>query len=101
MFNLYKQDGETLYGIKEFVLDTKEDLQNLPTNIKAGSSALIISTGAVYMLNGSKEWVEIGAVAANEGGSVSPELENEIQQFMNEVDSNDNKIIDSVELNQF
>lgn len=61
MVNLYKQDGETLYGIKEFILDSVDDIPSLPTNIKVGSSALIISTGELYIFNGEKQWVEIGA----------------------------------------
>ena len=56
MINLYKQDGETLYGIKEFLLDSVEDLTQLPKNIRCGSSALIIPTGELYILDGKKEW---------------------------------------------
>lgn len=63
MMNLYKQDGETLYGVKEFLLDSVDDLSSLPTNIRSGSSALIISTGDLYMLNGDKQWVLLGANA--------------------------------------
>ena len=57
---LYKQDGEVLYGVKEFLLDSKEDLEKLTTDIRSGSSALIISTGEIFMLNGEKQWVPIG-----------------------------------------
>ena len=62
MINLYKQDGETLYGIKEFILDSEDDIKDLPTNKKVhtGSTALIIPTGALYILNSSYEWIEIG-----------------------------------------
>lgn len=60
MISLYKQDGEVLYGIKEFFLDSIEDLQNLPTNIRSGSTAIVISTGRKYVLNGSKQWVALG-----------------------------------------
>ena len=64
MVNLYRQDGETLYGIKEFLLDSVEDLAKLPTNLRSGSSALIIPTGTLYILNGDKEWVVFGGEAA-------------------------------------
>lgn len=63
MVNLYRQDGETLYGIKEFLLDSVDDLSSLPTNIRSGSSALIIPTGELYMLNGDKQWVLLGVKA--------------------------------------
>ena len=102
MFNLYKQDGETLYGIKEFILDSAADLNKLPTNIKIGSSALIIPTGEVYMLNGSRKWVVVGGDAASgESGSDSSAIHEEFQEFMDSVDANENKIIDSVELYDF
>lgn len=61
MFNLYKQDGETLYGIKEFMLDTAADVADLPTNIRPGSTALVIPTSEIYILNGEKQWVLFGS----------------------------------------
>ena len=57
---LYKQDGETLYGIKEFLLDSKEDLENLPVDIKPGSSAMVIETGELYILKSDKKWTKVG-----------------------------------------
>ena len=53
------QSGHTAYGLKEFALDTPEDLNNLPIDITPGSIAFIISTGSVYMLNNQSEWVEV------------------------------------------
>ena len=60
MYSLYKQDGETLYGIKEFMCDSVEDIANLPTNIRPGSSALVIPTMDIYVLNSEKDWVLFG-----------------------------------------
>lgn len=60
MVNLYKQDGETLYGIKEFIIDSLEDIKGLPKNVSVGSMALVIPTGEVYIFNGEKEWTPIG-----------------------------------------
>lgn len=67
MVNLYRQDGETLYGIKEFLLDSVDDLSSLPTKIRSGSSALIIPTGELYILNGNREWKILGgeSIATN------------------------------------
>ena len=59
-FTLYKQDGEVLYGIKEFLIDSDEDLKNLSKNIKIGSSALNISSGELFILNGEKKWTLVG-----------------------------------------
>lgn len=90
MINLYKQDGEILYGIKEFLLDSKEDLKSLPTNIRSGSSALIIPTGEVYFLNGAKQWAMVGGESTESGGSSNDEI-------LNQLDKNKNDIIDEAE----
>ena len=58
MFKLIATDGDKAYGIKEYVLDTPEDIKALPP-CPMGSSALVISTGEVYMINSNKEWVKI------------------------------------------
>ena len=59
MFSTMSQSGHTAYGLKEFALDTPEDLNNLPIDITPGSIAFIISTGSVHMLNNQSEWVEV------------------------------------------
>lgn len=62
-----------MYKQYEFVCDTATDLSDLPTTstggsgtlsyitepIKPGSTALVIATTKVYMLNSSDEWVEL------------------------------------------
>lgn len=101
MFNLYKQDGETLYGIKEFILDNTDDIKNLPTNIKVGSTALIIPTAEIYILNGSKKWVEIGTESGSGEGSDSDAATCGCEDFIEAIDANNNEIVDSVELNDF
>lgn len=60
MISLYKQDGEVIYGIKEFFLDSEDDVKDLPVTIRSGSIAIIIPTGEKYILNGLKEWVLFG-----------------------------------------
>ena len=62
MINIISQNGDIGYNITELVLDTPEDLKILNDkiwNVAPGSSAFIISTSEVYMLNGSREWVKI------------------------------------------
>lgn len=66
MVNLYRQDGETLYGIKEFLLDTVEDLTDIPiAKLRPGSSALIIPTGELYMFDGNRNWTLLGGATAS------------------------------------
>ena len=59
MINLLAANGETAYNVNEYVIDSPDDIKNLPKHCKMGSSALIISTGEVYIKNGLGEWVKI------------------------------------------
>jgi hypothetical protein len=60
MQKLFSHEGEISYNIKEWVCDTVEDLVNLPSGSMAmGSTAFIISTSELYMLNSEGEWVKI------------------------------------------
>lgn len=80
MITLYRQDGEILYGIKDFLLDSEEDLADLSTHWKTGSSALIIPSGKKYILNGKKEWVLLGGSSSSSGDSSCNDLLNMIDQ---------------------
>lgn len=59
MVSQLKQSGHTTYGLQEFVCDTPEDLDNLPIDAKIGSTAFIISTSQIYMINSKGEWKEV------------------------------------------
>jgi hypothetical protein len=99
MITLYKQDGETVYGVKEFLLDTPQDLQSLPNaDIRPGSSALIISTGALYMFNGDKQWVPLGGDASSDSPNVT---DCSCEELLSKIDSNKNGAVDTVELTSF
>ena len=93
MVNLYKQDGEILYGIKEFILDSIDDLSNLPTNIRSGSSALIIPTGEVYFLNGSKTWTAVGSENSNNGSVANCSCE----EILSQLDADKDGVVDMAE----
>ena len=60
MYNymITSNDGNVAHGIKEFVCDTVEDLQTLP-QCKMGSTAFVIATSEIYMINSKGEWVKI------------------------------------------
>lgn len=45
---------------KDFICDTDTDAAYLP-NCCAGSSALVPSSGNIYVVNASGQWVEFGA----------------------------------------
>lgn len=59
MVYITSNSGHTAYGIKEFTCDDIEDVQDLPVDVKPGSAAIVISTGAIYMINSKGEWVEV------------------------------------------
>ena len=59
MIGIMKNSGHTTYGLKEYVVDSESDIDLLPLDGVMGSSAFVIETGNVYMLNGKKEWVKI------------------------------------------
>jgi hypothetical protein len=62
MISIYSQNGEVEYRVTEYTLDTPDDLEQLKIIGKTaapGSSAFIIATSEVYMLNNQREWVKI------------------------------------------
>lgn len=67
MYSLYANDDDILYGVQKFILDSEEDIEILPKTVKAGSSALIIETSDIYVLNHKAEWIKSknpGAIGA-------------------------------------
>lgn len=58
MYSITKQNNSISYGIKEFVCDTEEDLQNLP-DCDMGSSAIVIKPAGVYLKNSQDEWIKV------------------------------------------
>lgn len=42
-----------------FIVDTEADIETMPDSI-VGSNALVVDTGAIYMVNASGNWVPFG-----------------------------------------
>jgi hypothetical protein len=59
MITITSQSGHTSYGLKEFIVDTENEITHLPLNVAMGSTAFVIEGSLVYMMNGQKEWVKI------------------------------------------
>lgn len=57
--SIMSQDGKQAYGVKEYVVDTSDDVENLPHNVAPGSVAIVASNSEVYILNNQKEWVKL------------------------------------------
>ena len=56
-YKMISTNGQIQYGIDEFIIDSKEDLQKLPKRSMPGSAAICTSTGDVYIKNASGKWV--------------------------------------------
>jgi len=72
MINIHSNSGHVAYGIKHFDLDTIDDLKQLNKNkLTPGSTIFIISSSKYYMLNGSKQWIEINpyCISNSSGGN--------------------------------
>lgn len=58
-YKLVSTNGQVQYGIDEFFIDSKDDLEKLPKRSSMGSQALCLGDGTVYVKNSAGEWVEI------------------------------------------
>lgn len=98
MVNLYKQDGEILYGVKEYIIDSIDDVKDLPTNVRPGSIAMLVPSGLKYILNGKKEWVLL--MQSSGGGSEGGNSEI-LEELLRQYDANYNGTVDEVEMTIF
>lgn len=59
MYNI-KQQGDTVQnGIMEAMVDTRADIETLPTKWLAGSTCLVIEDSSVWILGNDKVWHEL------------------------------------------
>lgn len=52
-------DDKVAYGVNSYCCDTEADVPNLPKTCNAGSTAFVIETSSLYMMNSKKEWIKI------------------------------------------
>lgn len=67
---IIKNSGHTAYGLKEYVVDTLQELNNLSIDDPQGSLATVINGGNLkhYMMNGNHEWKEVTLNGGSGGG---------------------------------
>ena len=60
MYSVISNDGDTMYGVNEYVCDSVDDLLVLP-RCAAGSVAIILEKDnpSIYMKNSQGEWVKL------------------------------------------
>lgn len=81
MFTIARNSNKVAYGIKHFVIDTEQDLKEIPLGtVYPGSTAIILESSARYMLNNKREWVQLssssGGSGNGSGGSDNPYPDN-------------------------
>lgn len=59
MFTIIKEKDKQTNNIQEFICDFEIDINNLPIEIAAGSTAFVIENSSAYMLNNNKQWIKI------------------------------------------
>lgn len=60
MYKLYNAGRQANIQLREYVVDTPDDIATLPESDPFGSVALVISTGDIYMKNSSGEYHKLG-----------------------------------------
>lgn len=59
--NIYSNSGNAAYGVKEYIIDTVADIDDLPKTGELGSAALCLENGEVYFFRpDSKKWLPLG-----------------------------------------
>lgn len=59
MLSMGSSSGNVVKNLNEYMCDSVEDIKDLPTDVAPGSTAIVIATAQVFMLNNQKEWVEL------------------------------------------
>lgn len=54
MYHLNNEDGRAYTGIKEYLIESDEDVVDLPVDIAPGSCALNMSNGTLWFLHHSE-----------------------------------------------
>ena len=62
MYRLYANDDNITHGTKKFIVDNDDDIKELPTSGTPGSSALVLSSFTIYILNTQQRWIKMETV---------------------------------------
>lgn len=61
MYSIIQENGKSYNGYTEYVVDTADEIKELPTeDIAVGSVCLVINNSQIYMLNHAREWKLFG-----------------------------------------
>lgn len=59
MINVGSIAGKEVKALTEYYLDDAKDVNDLPTTCAPGSTAIVMETAQVFMMNSRGEWVEL------------------------------------------
>lgn len=59
MYKIYKQNNNVQPYVTELIIDTMDDMTDLPTSFDPGSTCLVAEGSRVFVLNNEKNWVEL------------------------------------------
>lgn len=68
MISIASQFGQVQYNVVKLILDSADDVINLPLDVKPGSTAFVIETSTWYMLNNQGQWKEVDLGSSSGGG---------------------------------
>lgn len=95
MIGIISQNGNTQYGISDFVVDNVKDLDELTSrNLKMGSTAFCIGNNSKYILNGKNKW----KIQSSNSGSDAVSAEDIAQAVQNYFATNPEAIVTDEEL---
>ena len=58
-FQIYMNDNDYPGYHVEIVVDSRDEIEEVPTTYAPGSSCLVTEDSSVWILNTQKEWIEI------------------------------------------
>lgn len=95
MIGIISQNGNTQYGISDFVVDNIKDLDELTSrNLKMGSTAFCIGNNSKYILNGENKW----KIQSSNSGSDAVSTEDIAQAVQDYFAANPEAIVTNEEL---
>lgn len=88
-YNIVVNNGKINYGIKHFVVDTINDMKQLPPTSQPGSTAYCFATQKKYILDNQGYWREMTSNSSNSGSSTDSDQDVEITYDGGQIGTND------------
>lgn len=74
MIQIIQEQGKTAYGINNYVIDTDNELSQIPSYVKSGSTVYSIENGKTFIKNNQGEWI----VWNNNNNNINQEMVQQI-----------------------